>query len=237
MNAKAGHSERAPNLAMYWGVLAAYLLVPLIFLVAGGDLNWWQAWTYSVLVILAGVAGRWWSDKRNPGLASERFHALKAPDVKPWDRWLAPLAAFSVGFPLHIVAALDHRFGWSLPFLSGLDITGLVLVALGYGFSVWALVENRFFSLAVRIQADRGHRLVDSGPYRIVRHPGYAGNIPAMIGMVLALGSLWMLIPVAVALFFTGLRTALEDRTLQAELPGYREYAQRVRYRLIPGIY
>ena len=99
------------------------------------------------------------------------------------------------------------------------------------------MVENRFFSGVVRIQADRGHSVCDSGPYRIVRHPGYAGNILPLPGMVLAFSSLWTLIPAAVALTVTVLRTALEDRTLQAELPGYHDYAQRVRYRLIPGIY
>jgi protein-S-isoprenylcysteine O-methyltransferase Ste14 len=89
----------------------------------------------------------------------------------------------------------------------------------------------------VRIQADRGHVVCDSGPYRIVRHPGYAGNILPLLGIVLALGSLWTLIPAAVALVIAVIRTALEDRTLQEELPGYQEYTRRVRYRLFPGIY
>jgi protein-S-isoprenylcysteine O-methyltransferase Ste14 len=89
----------------------------------------------------------------------------------------------------------------------------------------------------VRIQADRGHAVCDSGPYRIVRHPGYAGNLLAMPGIVLALDSAWTLIPVAVALVVTVIRTVLEDRTLQNELPGYRQYANHVRYRLLPGIY
>jgi protein-S-isoprenylcysteine O-methyltransferase Ste14 len=102
---------------------------------------------------------------------------------------------------------------------------------------VWAFVENRFFSSTVRIQTDRGHVVCDSGPYRIVRHPGYAGNIPPLLGIVLALGSVWTLIPAAVALIIAVIRTALEDRTLQEELPGYQEYTRRVRYRLFPGIY
>jgi len=99
------------------------------------------------------------------------------------------------------------------------------------------LVENRFFSVVVRIQTDRGHVVCDSGPYRIVRHPGYAGNILPLAGIVLALGSIWTLIPAMVALIITVIRTTLEDRTLQDELPGYRDYARRVRYRLIPGIF
>jgi protein-S-isoprenylcysteine O-methyltransferase Ste14 len=99
------------------------------------------------------------------------------------------------------------------------------------------VIENRFFSSVVRIQTDRGHVVCDTGPYRFVRHPGYAGIIFPLFGIVLALGSIWTLIPAAVASIITVIRTVLEDRTLQEELPGYRDYARRVRYRLIPGIY
>jgi protein-S-isoprenylcysteine O-methyltransferase Ste14 len=98
-------------------------------------------------------------------------------------------------------------------------------------------VENQFFSSVVRIQTDRGHMVCDSGPYRIVRHPGYAGNILQQLGIVLALSSLWTIIPAAMALVIAVIRTTLEDQTLQDELPGYQEYARRVRYRLLPGIY
>ncbi|MGA7305464.1 MAG: isoprenylcysteine carboxylmethyltransferase family protein, partial [Rhodothermales bacterium] len=118
-----------------------------------------------------------------------------------------------------------------------LIVLGFILISLGYSFAVWAVVENRFFSTTVRIQTDRGHVVCDSGPYRIVRHPGYAGNILPLLGIVPALGSVWTLIPAAVALIIMVIRTVLEDRTLQEELPGYREYARRVHYRLIPGIY
>ena len=118
-----------------------------------------------------------------------------------------------------------------------LIVPGFILISLGYAISAWAYAENRFFSSVVRIQADRGHAVCDSGPYRIVRHPGYGGNILALLGIVLALSSMWTLIPVAVALIISVIRTVLEDQTLQDQLPGYRDYARRVRYRLIPGIY
>jgi protein-S-isoprenylcysteine O-methyltransferase Ste14 len=157
--------------------------------------------------------------------------------VKPWDKVLAPLMAVSVSFPLMIVAGLDHRFGWSPVFPIWLNILGFILIALGYAIASWAMAENRFFSGMVRIQAERGHMVCDSGPYRVIRHPGYAGNILPLPGIVLALSSVWTLIPAAIALVIAVTRTALEDRTLQEELPGYREYAQRVRYRLLPGIY
>jgi protein-S-isoprenylcysteine O-methyltransferase Ste14 len=214
-----------------------YLLFPLILLVCGGDFGWWQAWVYSLMVIAAGVGGRMWAERRHPGLMAERAKFEKAPGVKTWDKVLAPLMAISVGFPLVIVAGLDHRFGWSPVFPLWLNILGFVLIAIGYTFAAWALAENRFFSGVVRIQTDRGHEVCDSGPYRIVRHPGYAGNILPLPGIVLALSSAWTLIPAAAALIIAVVRTMLEDRTLQEELPGYQDYAQRVRYRLFPGIY
>jgi protein-S-isoprenylcysteine O-methyltransferase Ste14 len=206
-------------------------------LVCGGDFGWSQAWVYSLLIVAAGVGGRIGAERRHPGLLAERQNIEKAKGAKAWDKVLAPLMALSVGFPLVIVAGLDHRFGWSPVFPLRLIVLGFILIALGYAFAVWALVENRFFSGVVRIQVDRGHVVCDSGPYRIVRHPGYAGNILPLLGIVLALGSLWTLIPAAVALIIAVIRTALEDRTLQEELPGYQEYARRVRYRLFPGIY
>ena len=218
-------------------LVVVYLLIPLILLVCGGDIRWWQAWVYSLLIFTAGIGGRIWAERRHPGLMAERTRSLKASDVKAWDKVLAPLMALSVSFPLVIVAGLDHRFGWSSVFPIWLNITGILLIALGYAFAGWALAENRFFSSMVRIQTDRGHVVCDSGPYRIVRHPGYAGNLLAMPGMVLALDSAWTLIPVGLALVVAVIRTVLEDRTLQEELPGYREYTSRVRYRLFPGVY
>lgn len=218
-------------------LIIIYLLIPLILLVSGGDIGWWQAWIFSVLIVAAGIGGRMWAERRHPGLLAERANFEKAPDVKPWDKVLAPLMAISVGFPLVIVAGLDHRFGWSPVFPIWLNILGFIMIAIGYIFASWALAENRFFSGVVRIQTDRGHVVCDSGPYRIVRHPGYAGNILPLPGIVLALGSVWTLIPAAVALIIAVIRTVLEDRTLQEELPGYRDYARRVRYRLFPGLY
>ncbi len=215
----------------------AYLSVPLVLLVCGGDFGWWQAWGYSLLIVVTGIGGRIWAERQHPGLLVERQSAEKFQDAKAWDKVLAPLMALSLSYPLPIVAGLDHRFGWSPAFSLWLIVLGFILTTLGYVFATWALAENRFFSTVVRIQTDRGHAVCDSGPYRLVRHPGYAGNIPPLLGIVLALGSVWTLIPAVVALVIMVVRTALEDQTLQEELPGYRDYARRVRYRLIPGIY
>ena len=220
-------------------VTAVYLLIPLLLLLCGWDVDWWEAWIFSLQIVAAALLGRLWAERRHPGLLAERQRVRfeDTTDVKPWDKVLAPLMAISLSFPLVIVAGLDHRYGWSPEFPIGLRILGFIAIALGYLFGVWAMAENRFFSSMVRIQTDRGHSVCDSGPYRFVRHPGYAGNILPLPGIVLALGSVWTLIPAAVAIVILIVRTALEDRTLQEELPGYRDYAEVVRYRLIPGIY
>ena len=218
-------------------LVVVYLSIPLILLVCGGDFGWWQAWVYSLLIVAAGLGGRILAEQRHPGLTAERQNKETIQSAKSWDKVLAPLMALSLSFPLVIVAGLDHRFGWSPEFPLWLMVLGFILIALGYAFGVWAIAENRFFSSTVRIQTDRGHVVCDSGPYRFVRHPGYAGNILPLLGIVLALGSLWTLIPAAAALIIAVIRTALEDQTLQEELPGYQEYARRVHYRLIPGLY
>ena len=229
--------NQAPSPRLWFGLIFTYLFIPLILLVSGGDFSWWQAWVFSVLIFVAGIGGRFLAEKRHPGILVERVTSEKTLNAKPWDKVLSPLMAISLTFPLVIVAGLDHRYEWTPLFSTWLNILGLVLIALGYAFAAWALIENRFFSSTVRIQTDRGHSVCDSGPYRIVRHPGYAGNLLALPGMVLAFGSVWILIPAMVALIISVIRTALEDRTLQEELPGYQDYAQRVRYRLIPWIY
>ena len=218
-------------------LVVVYLSIPLVLLGCGGDFGWWQAWVYSLLIVAAGIGGRMWAEQRHPGLMAERQNIENIQNAKAWDKVLAPLMAVSIGFPLVIVAGLDHRHGWSPEFPLWLIVLGFILISLGYAFAAWALAENRFFSSVVRIQTDRGHVVCDTGPYRVVRHPGYAGNIPPLVGIVLALGSVWTLIPAAVALIIAVIRTALEDQTLQEELPGYRDYARRVHYRLIPGIY
>jgi len=218
-------------------LVVVYLLIPLILFICAGDLGWWQAWLYSILILAAGIGGRMWAEQRHPGLTAERQNIENIQNAKTWDKMLAPLMAVSLVFPMVIVAGLDHRFNWSLEFPLWISVVGFIFIAFGYAFAAWAFVENRFFSSVVRIQTDRGHVVCDTGPYRFVRHPGYAGNILPLFGIVLSLGSVWTLIPAAVATIIAVIRTVLEDQTLQEELPGYRDYTQRVRYRLIPGIY
>jgi len=239
MSSKTGDKYASQlNPSRYWiRSIITYLLIPLVLMICGWDLGWWQGWLYSALIVVAGIGPRIWAEERHPGLLAERGKLGKDQNVKSWDKVLAPLMAVSLSFLIVIVAGIDHRFGWSPVFPIWLNILGFILIVPGYTFAGWALAENRFFSTMVRIQTDRGHMVCDSGPYRIVRHPGYAGNILALPGTVLAFGSVWTIVPVIVALIIAVIRTALEDKTLQEELPGCREYASRVRYRLIPFVF
>jgi protein-S-isoprenylcysteine O-methyltransferase Ste14 len=171
-------------------LIMVYLLLPLILFVCAWDIQWWQAWVYSVLVFAAGILGRAWAETRHPGLLIERDKFAQAEGVKPWDKVLAPLMAVSISFPLVIVAGLDHRLGWSPGFPIWLNALGIGMIGFGYTWAAWSMVENRYFSGVVRIQVDREHVVCDSGPYRVLRHPGYAGNLLALPGIVLDLSSL-----------------------------------------------
>ena len=215
MSSKAvnGKTENAVSLQQWIKLFVVYLLIPLILFVCGGDIGWWQAWLYSVLILVAGLGGRIWAERRHPGLTAERQNIEIIQNAKAWDKVLAPLMAVSIGYPMVLVAGLDHRFNWSPQFPLWLVAIGFILISIGYAFAAWALVENRFFYSAVCVARDRGHMVCDSGPYGIVRHPGYAGNILGLFGIVLALGSAWALVPAMVASIIAVIRTALEDQT------------------------
>ena len=158
-------------------------------------------------------------------------------DTKPWDKALLSLFGLAYLF-VPITGALDAgRYGWSsMP--QALWVLGLVLYAVFTFFTTWAMAVNTHFEKTVRIQTDREHRVIDTGPYRIVRHPGYAGTI---LGFLLSppflLLSWWALVPAGAAALVLVVRTALEDRFLRRELEGYAEYAKRVRYRLVPFLW
>lgn len=136
-----------------------------------------------------------------------------------------------------MLAGLDERFGWAGAIRIEVQIGALILLGLSYPLFTWAMVSNKFFATTVRIQKERGHTVQTGGPYRFVRHPGYFSLLFTYVTMPLALGSLWACLPAALLIVNLFVRTALEDRTLQNELEGYKEYAARVRYRLIPGVW
>lgn len=211
-------------------------LFPFLPMLISGDWTWWEAWAYALLSILGFILSRALAARRHPDILEERARSMEMQDAKSWDRILAPTLALG-SLLILVVAGLDHRFRWTDPFSLGTRVTGLIVIVFGYWLGSWALMENRFFSGVVRIQKDRGHRVVSTGPYRFVRHPGYAGALWVYLFTPILLDSAWALVPALLLICILVLRTALEDGTLQEELPGYKEFSQRTRYRLIPGIW
>jgi len=225
------------NTYEWFRLILVHISVSFFLFICAKDITWWQAWIVSGLLVLAGVRGRFLADIRHPGILAERNKYFMGSEVKQWDKVLSPLMGISFTWPIFIIAGLDHRFGWSSNFSVWINIIGIIITGAGYLLAVWALVENRFFSSMVRIQQERGHAVCDTGPYQFIRHPGYAGNILALPGIVLALSSTWSIIPVTIAIIIAIVRTELEDKTLIQELQGYQDYTQDVRYKIIPGIY
>jgi protein-S-isoprenylcysteine O-methyltransferase Ste14 len=219
------------------GALATFLLIPLVPLLASGDWSWAQGWLYAFITIGMSILSRVLVYKKAPDLIRERSTYTSAEGVKPWDKKIVPLIAIYLPLVTLIVAGLNERFGWSPEVPFWLVGVSLVVILLGYAFGIWAMLSNPFFSAVVRIQTERGHVTVEAGPYRFVRHPGYSSGIFTWLAIPLLLGSFWALIPAVVACSLTVLRTKLEDRTLIEELAGYREYTQRTRYRLLPGVW
>jgi len=219
------------------GVIVYLLYTPLVLLTSSGQLDWWMAWVYSILSVVLYLGSRVLMARKHPDLVAERASFREAEGVKEWDRKLVPWVAQVVPFIMLVVAGLDKRFGWSPPIPLWVSLAALAIAVLGFLSGTWALVENRFFSTVVRIQTERGHTVCDSGPYKYIRHPGYASGLIWYLMTPLILGSLWTFIPTIAEVALTVLRTSLEDKTLQAELPGYQEYTQQTRYRLVPRIW
>jgi protein-S-isoprenylcysteine O-methyltransferase Ste14 len=213
-------------------VVTLVIMGALLFWPAGTwnwPLAWWFAAAFTACTLIA-VVVVW---RANPEIFVARSRIQ--PGTKAWDYFFIALiiGGFLAVLP---VAALDFRFGWSV--VPGWVITcGYVLFLIGYAGSIWPVAVNRHFEPGVRIQKDRGQTVIDTGPYAIVRHPGYSAATLLILGMALVLGSYWALVPAIIAIAGTAVRTVLEERTLRAELPGYAEYTQRVRHRWVPGVW
>jgi protein-S-isoprenylcysteine O-methyltransferase Ste14 len=206
---------------------AALLFVP------AGRLDWALGWIY-VAIVLVDVGINWACLQRwNPELIEHRMRFGQW--TKTWDKVWGVLFA-PVMLAIYVAAGLEARDG-----VPGLPVAvwplGLAVFAPGAAVLTWSMVVNPFFEKTVRIQTERGHRVIDTGPYAFVRHPGYVGFAGWIISAPLLLASAWSVVPSVLALVGLVIRTALEDRTLHAELPGYSEYAARVRFRLIPGVW
>jgi protein-S-isoprenylcysteine O-methyltransferase Ste14 len=219
-------------------VLTTFWLAAMaaILFTAAGDWRWPQAWVFLGEFGFTGFAIGFWLLRHDSALLASRLSAPVRRDQMPWDRFfmLALIVVFTGWMAL--IALDGRRFGWSrVPRWA--QALGAALIALGM-LVVWLTFRfNTFAAPQVRVQVARAHHVVTDGPYRIVRHPMYAGSILWLLGVPLLLGSWWGV--AAVPLLVAGLapRAVGEERMLRRELAGYDEYAKRVRFRLIPGIW
>ena len=219
-------------------VLTLFFIVVLPFLplLISRRWGWREAWVYAGFCIVGFAVSRGLALRRHPDLLAERARAMKHENTQYWDKILAPL--FGVGgIAILLIAGLDAAFEWSPGFGVPVKIVSLAVIVAGYALGSYAMITNRFFSGTVRIQQDRGHRVVSGGPYRWVRHPGYTGAILTYVPTPVFLDSVWAFVPAAFTTIVMIIRAGLEDGFLRRELEGYGDYAGRVRYRLLPGVW
>jgi protein-S-isoprenylcysteine O-methyltransferase Ste14 len=209
-------------------------IMAAVLFISAGRLNYWQGWVFlEINIFFLGLTA--WTLRNNPALIQERLHPGQG--MKSWDK-----VYYALSTPLYLVslilAGIDaghvHRKGHIAPAVYALAFVGY---ALGQSLMLWAKSVNTFFSSVVRIQEDRGHCVCREGPYRWLRHPGYLGGLLFGLSMPLVLGSTWALVPAGIIALLLIARTRLEDATLMKELAGYKDYADAVRFRLLPGIW
>ncbi len=215
-------------------LLFMFAWLGVVLFLSAGTLQWTAAWVYLGISLVSVLINAIFMLRTSPETVAERG---QAKGWKDWDKLVSGLWAALQYLVLPLVAGLDARFHWS----GEIGWLGHGIGVLVYSFSLavsgWSMITNAYFSTAVRIQAERGQKVCKSGPYRFIRHPGYASFFLQSIGMAILLGSWWALIPAVISGALMVARTALEDRMLQDELEGYKEYTQEVEYRLMPGVW
>jgi protein-S-isoprenylcysteine O-methyltransferase Ste14 len=224
---------RIPAVRQFGPVVFSLAITSVCLFGSAGRLDWSNAWILLGLNFAASIAGTAVLS-RNPELLAER-HNIKAG--KNWDKPIVGIVVLLGPMATWITAGLDNRLHWSDGISPVWTIAGVIVGVLSAALIAWAMHSNKFFSSIVRIQKDRGHVVVTSGPYRFVRHPGYTGISAFTLATPLILNSRWAFVPAALTAAVSGLRTLLEDRTLHNELEGYADYARRVKYRLMPPVW
>jgi protein-S-isoprenylcysteine O-methyltransferase Ste14 len=238
-DASAERARRTPEITR--GILRWVLRVGLFVAIfaaslflSAGQLDWGMGWVYVGVLVATQILTALILIPSSPELMVARGRSEGPRDL---DRVLASVMALHGPVVTLIVAGLDRRFGWSPAMPLALHLVALAVAVLGALLTIWAMASNRFFYGTFRIEPDRGHTVASTGPYQALRHPGYAGAILFQLATPILLGSLWGLIPAALTAAAIIVRTALEDGALEDRLDGYRDYAARVRYRLMPGVW
>ena len=216
-------------------LILGYVLMAAFLFIPAGSIYWIEAWIYIILQFSFSIATFLWLRKNNPELLRERMGLVKR-EVKSWDKVLM-ISTTPFFFALIVIPGLDAvRFHWS--FISG-EVKMLGTIGIFFSLTLFFVVirENTFLSNVVRIQEERGHCVITTGPYRFVRHPMYVAVITLFFAIPVALGSLYGIIPAGFLAVGIIIRTSLEDKILQRELSGYKEYTQETKYRLLPGVW
>jgi protein-S-isoprenylcysteine O-methyltransferase Ste14 len=214
---------------VWFGVIGAVLFT------AAGTWQWLAAWLFLLFMILLGLGGGLWLMQIDPALFKERMGPVIQPGQPSADR-IFMVAFLTVALVWLIVTGLDQRFDLSQVTI-GVQITGAVLALAGMAISFWVLRENSFAAPVIKLQRDRGQRVIDTGPYHFVRHPMYSGAVLFFLGTSLWLGSWWSAALTLIMAVLFAWRTTAEEHTLRDGLPGYTDYTTRVRYRLCPGLW
>jgi protein-S-isoprenylcysteine O-methyltransferase Ste14 len=209
------------------------LVVGLLLFLPAGDFAWEKGWLFLLVLVVASIIITLYIWRANPELLVARSRMRLE---KRWDLIVGLIVGVGMVTILPVAALDDGRFHWC-PVPWWVCSLGYLLFLVSMAVFTWAGVVNKFAEPGVRIQVERNHKVIDTGPYAFVRHPMYVAAVPLFAGMALCLGSLWALIPAGLAMVSLILRTQWEDQTLEAELPGYKEYTERVRFKLIPGVW
>ena len=214
--------------------ISIFIVFIIITFITAGKLDYWQGWVFNGLNILfILITYIVLIDRKD--LIKERMKPGKG--MKKWDRIYYAVST-PIFFFMFIISILDaSRFYWKPTIPLIIIFLGIILYSIGQIIVLWAKKTNKFFSSVVRIQSERKQTVCTDGPYRYVRHPGYIGGLIFTIGTPFMLGSFWGLFPAIITIFLVFGRTYLEDKTLKNELPGYKEYAKKVKYRFIPFIW
>jgi protein-S-isoprenylcysteine O-methyltransferase Ste14 len=199
-----------------------------------GNFQWTAGWVFLIIVAGGQILNALILLPKHGDLLAERSKIGEGTSKR--DIFLAFMMAYN-SWIIGAFCALDARYSWSHQIPFWMWLLAILLMVLGSGFTQWAMVSNRFFSGVVRIQSDRGHQVISNGPYRIVRHPGYLGVVIFILMTPLVLKSLWGLLFAFIFIALVFIRTGWEDETLREDLPGYTEYAKKVRYKIIPKIW
>jgi protein-S-isoprenylcysteine O-methyltransferase Ste14 len=216
--------------------LVGLAIMLVLLFVPAGTLAWPAGWIFLIEFSVASVLITRWLLRHNPALLEERMKPPIQREQKPWDKVLMVVFLF-LWCAWFVAMALDAvRFDWSVVPL-WVQVLGVLVIAASMYIMFLIMRTNSFAAPVVKIQVERGHRVISDGPYAIVRHPMYSGAVLLILGIPLLLGSWWGLALSPVIILLLAIRAVLEERTLMAELPGYADYAARVRHRLIPGVW